>query len=150
MAPGNQPIGTRPSSFDFPGLNSITPTAFCVALHTNNRSPDRSNALAFDRSGDRLFVCNATQNAVGVIEFNPGKSKLLGLVPIGWFPGAIVYDNARKSVYVANIKGLSPGRPRKSDGRPEFNSHQYHGSISLLKVPSASELSSLTRAALAN
>ena len=108
------------------------------------------NALAFDRSGDRLFVCNATQNAVGVIEFNPGKSKLLGLVPIGWFPGAIVYDNARKSVYVANIKGLSPGRPRKSDGRPEFNSHQYHGSISLLKVPSASELSSLTRAALAN
>ncbi len=108
------------------------------------------NALAFNRSGDQLFVCNGSQNAVGVIEFNPGKSRLLGLVPVGWFPGAIVHDQSRKSLYVANIKGLSPGRPRKSDGRPEFNSHQYHGSISLFKVPSARELPSLTRSALAN
>jgi YVTN family beta-propeller protein len=108
------------------------------------------NALVFNRSGDRLFVCNGSQNAVGVIEFNAGKSKLLGLVPVGWFPGAIVHDHARRALYVANIKGLSPGRPRKSDGRPEFNSHQYQGSISLLKVPSARELGFLTRAALAN
>jgi DNA-binding beta-propeller fold protein YncE len=108
------------------------------------------NALAFDRSGGRLFVCNGTQNAVAVIDFNPGKSKLLGLIPVGWFPGAIVHDHSRNNLYVANIKGLSPGRPRKSDGKPEFNSHQYHGSISLLKVPSKRELSSLSRSALAN
>jgi YVTN family beta-propeller protein len=108
------------------------------------------NALTFDRSGDRLFVCNGTQNAVAVVDFNPGKSKLLGLIPVGWFPGAIVHDHSKSKLYVANIKGLSPGRVRKSNGAPEFNSHQYHGSISLLKVPSKSELASLTRAALAN
>jgi YVTN family beta-propeller protein len=108
------------------------------------------NALTFDRSGNRLFVCNGTQNAVAVVEFDPGKSKLLGLIPVGWFPGAIVHDASKSELYVANIKGLSPGRPRKSNGRPEFNSHQYHGSISIFKTPSSRELASLTRAALDN
>jgi len=108
------------------------------------------NALTFDRSGDRLFICNGTQNAVAVIDFNPGKSKLLGLIPVGWFPGAVVHDHSKNKLYVANIKGLSPGRARKSNGKPEFNSHQYHGSISLLNVPSQSELASLTRTALGN
>jgi YVTN family beta-propeller protein len=108
------------------------------------------NALAFDASGNRLFVCNGTQNAVAVIEFEPGKSKLQGLIPVGWFPGAIIDDHSKGYLYVANIKGLSPGRLRKSNGKPEFNSHQYHGSISLLRVPSQRELVSLTRTALSN
>src|SRR5437879_10014954 len=30
-----------------------------------------------------LFVCNGTQNAVAVVSFRPGKSRLLGLVPTG-------------------------------------------------------------------
>src|SRR5262249_48448269 len=36
------------------------------------------NALAFDKSGRSLYVCNGTQNAVAVFQFKPGKSKLLG------------------------------------------------------------------------
>src|ERR1051325_190205 len=108
------------------------------------------NALAFDASGSRLFACNGTQNAVAVVDFNPGKSKLAGLIPVGWFPGAIVHDRSKNQLYVANIKGLSPGRPRKSNGKPEFNSHQYHGSISIFKSPSPRELTALTRVALAN
>jgi hypothetical protein len=35
-------------------------------------------------------------------------------------------------------------------GRPEFNSHQYHGSLSVARVPSAKELGALTRQALAD
>jgi YVTN family beta-propeller protein len=108
------------------------------------------NALAFDASGKNLFVCNGTQNALAVVRFAPGKSELKGLIPVGWFPGAIVHDRARKSVYVANIKGTGPGRPRKSDGRPEFNSHQYFGSVSLVKVPGSRELGRMTDRALAN
>jgi DNA-binding beta-propeller fold protein YncE len=108
------------------------------------------NALAFDKSGETLFVCNGTQNAVAVVSFAPGKSKLQGLIPVGWFPGAIVYDAPRNRLYVANIKGIGPGEPRKSDGRPKFNSHQYFGSISLIDRPAASELPALTSQALAN
>ena len=108
------------------------------------------NALAFDRSGKRLFVCNGTQNAVAVIAFDPGASKPLGLIPVGWFPGAIVHDPKRDMLYVANIKGLGLGRPRKTNAVPEFNSHQYHGSLSLVPVPSKTELDACTDTALAN
>jgi DNA-binding beta-propeller fold protein YncE len=108
------------------------------------------NALAFDPSGRRLYVCNGTQNSIAVFQFKPAKSKLLGLIPVGWFPGAIVYDGKRQVLDVANIKGLSPGRPRKSDDRPEFNSHQYHGTLSLLPIPPAAELAADTKVALAN
>jgi YVTN family beta-propeller protein len=108
------------------------------------------NALTFDKSGRRLFVCNGTQNAVAVIAFKPGASELVGLIPVGWFPAAIVHDAKRKALYAANVKALSDGRPRKSDGRPEFNSHQYGGSLSLVPVPAKRELAAFTDVALAN
>jgi len=108
------------------------------------------NALSFDQSGRTLYVCNGTQNAVAVVNFSPGKSKLSGLIPVGWFPGAVVCDWSRDRLYVANIKGLGPGEPRKSDKRPKFNSHQYYGSISLLDCPSRKELPAMTADALAN
>jgi DNA-binding beta-propeller fold protein YncE len=108
------------------------------------------NAVAFDKSGQTLFVCNGTQNAVGVVNFSPGKSKLEGLIPVGWYPGAIANDPRRDRLYVANIKGIGPGEPRKSDGRPKFNSHQYYGSVSLLSRPASAELPTLTQRVLAN
>jgi YVTN family beta-propeller protein len=108
------------------------------------------NALAFDRSGRTLFVCNGTQNAVGVIDFVPGRSKLKGLIPAGWFPGAIVHDARRQSLYVANLKGIGPGRLNLWTGEPEFNSHQYYGSLSRVRVPGAGALAKLTRQALAD
>ncbi|MFO1050685.1 MAG: alkaline phosphatase family protein [Planctomycetota bacterium] len=107
-------------------------------------SPD---ALAFSADGRTLFVANGTQNAIGVIRFEPedrGDSKLLGLIPVGWFPGALVFDAARDRILCANVKGIGFGRPCKSDGRAEFNSHQYHGSLSLVPVPDASALARLT------
>ncbi len=108
------------------------------------------NALAFDKRGKTLYVCNGTQNAVAVVAFAPGKSQLKGLVPVGWYPGAIVYDGSRKILYVANIKGIGYGRPRKSDGSPEYNSHQYYGSVSVVPQPTPGDLPQLTRTALAN
>ena len=108
------------------------------------------DALAFDKSGRKLFVCNATQNALAVFDFEPGRSRMRGLIPVGWFPGAVVYDHRRDELYVANIKGLSPGRRRASNGLTEFNSHQYHGSVSLVKMPSAGQLAVDTQTVLAN
>ncbi len=102
------------------------------------------NALAFDAKGGRLYAANGTQNAIAVVEFKPGNSKLLGLIPAGWFPGALVMDAPRQRLHVANIKGLGPGRPRKSNGKPEFNSHQYYGSLSLMPIPRTEELPQLS------
>ena len=111
------------------------------------------NALAFDKSGKTLFVCNGTQNAVAVFRFKPGDSQLLGLIPVGWFPGAIAYDAKRKEIYVANIKSLPATAEKARSGSGNgvgFNTHQYSGSLSLVPVPSNKQLAAFTRTALAN
>jgi YVTN family beta-propeller protein len=103
------------------------------------------NALAFDRQGRTLFVCNGTQNAVAVVSFKPGASKLRGLIPTGWFPGAIVYDATRRSLYVANIKGIGSGAKYGPGEKLQHNSHQYFGSLTLVRVPGDRQLAEYTR-----
>jgi YVTN family beta-propeller protein len=110
------------------------------------------NAIAFDPSGKTLYVANGTQNAIAVLEFDPeekGESQLQGLIPVGWFPGAIVFDSPRKFLYAANIKGL-PITPRKQKGGDAFNSHQYTGSVSLAPIPNAEQLAKLSERAARN
>ena len=97
------------------------------------------NALAFDRSGKKLFVCNGTQNAVAVVDFDPGNSKLLGLIPVGWFPGSVVVDDRRKQIYVANIKGV------RNSSHSVFD---YDNTLSLIDIPSAKQLAKYTKTAL--
>ncbi|MDB6034485.1 MAG: Phosphoesterase family protein, partial [Verrucomicrobiales bacterium] len=108
------------------------------------------NALTFDRSGQKLFVCNGSQNAVAVVAFEPGESKLEGLIPVGWYPGAIVHDASRRSIYVANIKGNGLGRRLKPNEKPKFKSTDYFGTLSLVPVPFATELASMTVVSLDN
>ncbi len=122
----------------------------CARQNPGDPFGAQPNALAFDRSGKKLFVCNGTQNAVAIFQFKPGASQLLGLIPVGWFPGAIAFDARRKTICVANIKGLPPGRPRRSNGAPEFNSKQYNGSVSLVPLPTARALEQFTQTALVN
>ena len=111
------------------------------------------NAIAFDPSGKRLYVANGTQNAIAVLDFDPadkGETKVIGLIPVGWFPGAIVFDAHRGQLCVANIKGL-PIKPKKHGDGEGFNSHHYHGSISLAKLPKdADELAKLSERAAKN
>ena len=107
-------------------------------------------ALAFDKSGKKLFVANGTQNAVAVIAFNPGKSEMLGLIPVGWFPGGVAYDATRRAIYVANIKGIGSTAKIPAGEPVKFNSHQYFGTLSLVKEPSSKALKQLTQVALHN
>jgi len=110
------------------------------------------NALAFDKKGRTLYVANGTQNAVAVIGFDPGdrESKLTGLIPVGWFPGALAFDAVRGVLAVANIKGHA-GVPKKdNDGKTGFNSHQYNGSVSLVPLPKKRDLPKLSETVMRN
>lgn len=87
------------------------------------------NALAFDKSGERLFVANGSQNAIGVIEFEADdlpESKLLGMIPVGWYPGALAFDSQHQRLFVANIKGLPVQMKQDPESKAQgFNSHLY-------------------------
>jgi YVTN family beta-propeller protein len=126
------------------------------------------DALAFDKSGKTLFVCNGTQNAVAVFQFkttskflglipisrfDPDEIKMLGLVPVGWFPGGIAFDAKLKEICVANIKSIGDKmeKAKKKLGNGfGFNTRQYNGSLSLVPVPSKNDLQKFTQTALAD
>lgn len=110
-------------------------------------SPD---ALVFDDSGKRLYVCNATQNAIAVVDFNPGKSHLVGLIPTGWFPGAIDFDQKHSKLCVANVKGIGSGKDFQPGEKVELNSHQFRGTIEIIDEPSDRRLGKYTQAVLEN
>jgi YVTN family beta-propeller protein len=108
------------------------------------------NALAFNSAGTTLYVANGTQNAIAVFRFRPDESQLLGMIPVGWFPGAVAYDGVRRQLVVANIKGVGSTRGLKESQVHEHNTYQYHGTLSLVPLPRAGELSRLTRRVLDN
>jgi DNA-binding beta-propeller fold protein YncE len=112
------------------------------------------NAAAFDPSGRRLLVANGSQNAIAVVDFDaerPKESRLAGMFPVGWYPGAVLFDAAGNQVLAANIKGL-PAAPKYNRGfRAEgFNSHHYYGSITFSPLPEADELKELSAKVAAN
>jgi YVTN family beta-propeller protein len=103
-------------------------------------------ALAFAPDGRRLYVCNAAQNAVAVVDWRPderGATRLAGLIPVGWYPGAVAVDAARDQLIVANVKGL-PEKPKPHGAGEGFNSHHYFGSLSLVPLPPADALAALS------
>ncbi len=115
------------------------------------------NALAISPDGKTLYVSNGTNNAVAVIAFAPGKSRLLGCFPTGWYPSGLVLDSARGSLYVANVKGVGS---RNSEWKGQrkvkdhlvfgYNSHDQLGTVSLVSLPGPGELAALTQKVLAN
>jgi DNA-binding beta-propeller fold protein YncE len=110
------------------------------------------NALVFDPSGERIYVANGTQNAIGVMAFEPeerGDSKMIGMIPVGWFPGAIAMHPTARHLLVANIKGL-PTEPKPQGNARGFNSHQYQGSLSLFPLPADELLPALSERAARN
>jgi DNA-binding beta-propeller fold protein YncE len=110
------------------------------------------DALAFDAAGKILYCANSSQNAVAVFQFSPRETKLTGLIPTGWFPGALAYDSRTQKIYVANLKGIpAKTEPAQSGAAGSgFNSRQFAGSLSLIPVPSKSGLTAFTAQALAN
>lgn len=110
------------------------------------------NAVTFAPDGRTLYVANGSQNAVGVVHFEPQdrESRLTGLIPVGWYPGALLFDSKRRQLVVANIKGL-PEKPKtSSSGALGFNSHHYSGSLSLVPLPSKRELPTLSETVARN
>ena len=110
------------------------------------------NAAVFAENDRRLYVANGDQNAVAVFEFSinePRQSRLLGMIPVGWYPGALLLERGKNRLVVANVKGL-PKQPKPYVDNPEhpdargYNSHHYHGTISLVPVPAGDQLSDLS------
>ena len=123
-------------------VNGAIADTLCARRKPSELLQASPNALCFSPDGTDLFVANGTMNAIAVFDLE--DHELEGFVPVGWYPSALLFDAARGQLAVTNVKGLGFGRPRKSNGETEFNSHQYHGSLSLFAIPGKDELHALS------
>jgi len=74
------------------------------------RAPQGStpNALALDRKNNMLFVANADNNCIAVVNVKEaGESQVLGFIPSGWYPSALLLTS-QFDLYMGNSKGLEP------------------------------------------
>src|SRR5439155_3257512 len=100
------------------------------------------------------YVANGTNNCVAVIRLGrgvkedstgPEKSELLGLIPVGWYPGALCLSADGRRLFVANVKGhgaLDKTRSLKSKGG--YNSHDHLGTVSLIDLTDLAALAKYT------
>lgn len=112
------------------------------------------NALAVSPDGGTLYVANGGNNALAVIDLKQGRVQ--GLIPVGWYPGAVTLTRDGKRLCVANTKGVG-SRYQKPSAQPAapsvpygYSSHDVLGSLSFIPVPNAAELEDYTIRAATN
>jgi len=96
------------------------------------------NALALSADGRRLFVAEGDNNAVAVFELAGNGGRLLGRIPVGWYPTALLASG--DTLVVVNGKGRG-SRPNPGDGpspdkgrMPGYTLNQISGSLSVLPI----------------
>ena len=90
-------------------------------------------AIAFSRN--RLYVAEAGINAVAVVDRATGS--VLGHIPTGWYPAALVVSKDGRTLYVVNSKGKGTG-PNGGAAFPATAPGHYIGELefgSLSAVP---------------
>ena len=139
-----------------------------AALYPNSPSGSTTNSISMDPATRTLYIANANNNCLSVFDVSkPGRSLSKGFIPTGWYPTSVRFLNGK--IWVANGKGMtskanpfgpSPIRKREDvihhgyatrDGsRVEYIGSLFKGSMSVIKSPSAVELSGYTKAVYRN
>ena len=99
-----------------------------------------------------LYVAESGINAVGVIDI--GQLKVVGHIPVGWFPSKLKVTPDGKQLIVANAKGYVSG----PNGGPDFEEGPegsyigalMKGSVTLLDIPGKRKLKRLTEKVMEN
>jgi YVTN family beta-propeller protein len=115
--------------------------------------------LALSPDEKTLYVTNGGTNSVAVIrlEQDLDDSRVIGLIPTGWYPNSISLSGDGGLLYVANgksnagpnPKGCRNSLPVVKDERPCSAAEQYilqlmKGGLAVIPRPDAAELQSLT------
>ncbi len=126
------------------------------------------NALALSADGTRLYVAEADNNAVAEFELSPltsgvkdaaGDDRLVGRIPVGWYPSALALSG--DTLLVVNAKGAGSGpnaglpqpgvRGNRADLARNYTLGQLSGSLSTIRLPDATRLAAWSaRVARAN
>ncbi|HTM50488.1 MAG TPA: alkaline phosphatase family protein [Bryobacteraceae bacterium] len=96
--------------------------------------------IAYHEPSGWLLVAEAGANAIGVIDTR--QMKVIGHLPVGWFPTRILLDGDQ--VYVTNARGQGTGPNAVHQHDETFATTLRRGTISSFPLPAAAELPELT------
>ena len=176
---GRVPVGSRPNALAWArdgrlfvacaGSNSVSVLRGGRVLETIKTSLDprdpvgsTPDALAVSRDGRRLYVANADNNDVAVVDTSaPRESRVLGFLPTGWYPSALALSPDGRTLYVGTGKGLrfrANDVPRTPWTRTQPVSGQKYdyiggvlsGAVCAVRLPGAQGLAAYTRQVYAN
>ena len=120
------------------------------------------DALALAPDGRRLYVANADNNNVAVIDVSARKeSRILGFIPTGWYPTALAISTDGRQMFVGTGKGMGfrnnyPAQTIFQQKAPnpktpyDYIGAALTGHVSIVDVPDAPRLAAYTRQAIAN
>lgn len=118
------------------------------------------NSLALSPDEKTLYVTNGGTNSVAVIALDkdPDESRVVGLVPTGWYPTSVSVSKSGATLYVVNGKSIPGPNPKGcrttlttvTDDRPCAATGQYilqleKGGFSVIPSPDAAGLRELTQ-----
>jgi YVTN family beta-propeller protein len=118
-----------------------------VALDAQAPVGSTPNGLALSPDGNTLLIANADNNLVAVADVStPGKSRVSGFVPAGWYPTGVLFDRDGSRFFVLDGKGLSgaanPRGPQPGGARMDgqYTGNMFQGAISSVPMPNAAAL----------
>jgi YVTN family beta-propeller protein len=118
------------------------------------------NSLALSPDEKTLYVTNGGTNSVAVIALDkdPDDSRVVGLIPTGWYPTSVSVSKNGTMLYVVNGKSMPGPNPKAcrntfttaSDDRPCAAATQYilqleKGGFATVPRPDPAELRELTQ-----
>ena len=131
------------------------------------QSPEGStpDAVAVSPDGKTLFVSNADNNAVMVVDISGSLndddakyaekiSVVNGFIPVGWYPTAVAVSPDSGTLLVANGKGISgighpsvAERPQKEGDKPKMihPAKFLQGSVSFITKPDNKQMAAYTK-----
>lgn len=131
-----------------------------TSLYPSAPEGSTPNALALDLEEKTLYVANADNNSVAVVDVSePGESTVLGFIPTGWYPSAVALSPNGNKLYIGNGKGekttsniKGPHSPLQTTrvGQPTTKS-TVKGTVNVVEIPWARQkLRKLTKQVYAN
>jgi len=125
-----------------------------MALSPKAPAGSTPNSLSLSPDGKTLFVANADNNTVAVVDVEKrGKSEVEGFVPTGWYPTLVRATPDGKRLLIGSGKGVGTGpnkvkRPiDEIDPKVSFlhHGHNLNGLVSFVDIPNAKKLSAYTK-----
>jgi DNA-binding beta-propeller fold protein YncE len=122
-----------------------------------------SNSVTLSRDEKFLYVTNGWMNDTAVIQRSsvPKQSKVVGLIPTGWYPNSVSFSGDGKFMYVVNGKsptgpntgdcmGLTAERKSQCKGSNQYNLQRIKAGLQSFPTPNSGALQALTQQVAVN